>query len=102
MAVHPGAAAHEFVQKGGAAGQQPFAFGGAGHALIGGLRDQRQLVQAAVIDDFVNAIQASEIFAVAEKEKTKIITQRGSPNGEYWAYPFSLTVPLRNPVTPLP
>jgi Tfp pilus assembly protein PilN len=58
--------------------------------------------QAAVIDDFVNAIQASEIFAVAEKEKTKIITQRGSPNGEYWAYPFSLTVPLRNPVTPLP
>jgi hypothetical protein len=58
--------------------------------------------QAAVIDDFVNAIQASEIFAVDEKEKTKIITQRGSPNGEYWAYPFSLTVPLRNPVTPLP
>jgi type IV pilus assembly protein PilM len=58
--------------------------------------------QAGVIDDFVNAIQASEIFAVDEKEKTKIITQRGSPNAEYWAYPFSLTVPLRNPVTPLP
>lgn len=58
--------------------------------------------QASVIDDFVIALQSSEVFAVEEKEKSKIITQRGSPNGEYWAYPFSLRIPLRSPFTPLP
>ena len=58
--------------------------------------------QASVIDDFVTSLQSSDVFAVEEKEKSKIITQRGSPNGEYWAYPFSLRIPLRNPITPLP
>ena len=58
--------------------------------------------QALVIDDFVTALQSSDVFAVEEKEKSKIITQRGSPNGEYWAYPFSLRIPLRNPITSLP
>jgi type IV pilus assembly protein PilM len=58
--------------------------------------------QASVIDDFVTSLQSSDVFAVEEKEKSKIITQRGSPNGEYWAYPFSLRIPLRNPFTPLP
>ena len=58
--------------------------------------------QASVIDDFVTSLQSSDVFAVEEKEKSKIITQRGSPNGEYWAYPFSLRIPLRNPITSLP
>ena len=58
--------------------------------------------QASVIDDFVTSLQSSDVFVVEEKEKSKIISQRGSPNGEYWAYPFSLRIPLRNPVTPLP
>ena len=58
--------------------------------------------QASVIDDLVTSLQSSEIFAVEEKEKSKIITQRGSPSGEYWAYPFSLRIPLRTPLTPLP
>jgi type IV pilus assembly protein PilM len=58
--------------------------------------------QAAVIDDFVTSLQSSTIFAVEEQSKSKIITQRGSPNGDYWAYPFSLRIPLRSPITPLP
>mgnify|MGYP000104797895 CR=1 FL=1 len=58
--------------------------------------------QASVIDDLVTSLQSSEIFAVEEKEKSKIITQRGSPSGEYWAYPFSLKIPLRTPITPFP
>jgi type IV pilus assembly protein PilM len=58
--------------------------------------------QAAVIDDFVTALQSSDVFVVDEKEKSKIITQRGSPNMEFWAYPFSLRIPLRNSITPLP
>lgn len=58
--------------------------------------------QAAVIDDFVTALQSSSIFLVNEKEKSKIITLRGSPNGQYWAYPFALTIPLQKPISPLP
>ena len=58
--------------------------------------------QAAVIDDFVTALQSSSVFVVEEKEKSKIITQRGSPSGQYWAYPFALTIPLRNPIPQLP
>lgn len=58
--------------------------------------------QAAVIDDFVTSLQSSDLFLVEEKEKSKIITQRGSTSGEYWAYPFSLRIPLRQPITQLP
>lgn len=59
--------------------------------------------QASVIDDFVTNLQSSELFSVEEKEKSKVITQRSSPNGEFWAYPFALRVPLRTPVpTALP
>jgi type IV pilus assembly protein PilM len=54
--------------------------------------------QASVIDDFVMNLQSSDLFAVDEKEKSKLITQRSSPSGEFWAYPFTLRVPLRNPI----
>jgi Tfp pilus assembly protein PilN len=58
--------------------------------------------QASVIDDFVTSLQSSELFVVEEKEMTKVITQRGSPSGEYWAYPFTLRIPLRTPIPNLP
>lgn len=58
--------------------------------------------EATVIDDFVTALQSSSIFSVEEQTKSKIITQRSSPNGAYWAYPFALRIPLRTPITPLP
>jgi hypothetical protein len=58
--------------------------------------------QASVIDDFITSLQSSEVFLVEEKEKSKIITQRGSPNNDYWAYPFALKIPLRTPIQPLP
>jgi len=58
--------------------------------------------QASVIDDFVTALQSSDLFTVEEKDKSKIIVQRASPNGEFWAYPFSLLIPLRTPITQLP
>lgn len=53
--------------------------------------------QASVIDDFVTSLQSSELFAVEENEKSKVIIQRSSPSGEFWAYPFALRIPLRNP-----
>jgi type IV pilus assembly protein PilM len=58
--------------------------------------------QAAVIDDFVTALQSSTIFVVEENQKSKIITQRSSPNDQYWAFPFALVIPLHNPIPSLP
>ena len=58
--------------------------------------------QASVIDDFVTSLQSSELFVVEEKEMNKVITLRGSPSGEYWAYPFTLRIPLRTPIPNLP
>lgn len=58
--------------------------------------------QASVIDDFVTALQSSDIFLVEEKEKSKITTERGSPNADFWAFPFSLRIPLRTPIATLP
>ena len=58
--------------------------------------------EATVIDDFVTNLESSTVFAVDENSKSKIITQRGSPNGDFWAYPFALKLPLRNPISILP
>lgn len=58
--------------------------------------------QASVIDDFVTALQSSDVFLVEEKEKSKITTERGSPNSEFWAFPFSLRIPLRTPISTIP
>jgi Tfp pilus assembly protein PilN len=54
--------------------------------------------QASVVDDFVLNLQSSEFFAVEEKDRSKVIIQRSSPSGEFWAYPFALRVPLRTPI----
>jgi type IV pilus assembly protein PilM len=57
--------------------------------------------QASVIDDFVTNLQTSQLFAIEDKEKSKVITQRSSPSGEYWAYPFALLIPLRTTIPTL-
>lgn len=56
--------------------------------------------QASVVDDFVGRLQASAFFAI--EDRNKVVTQRSSPNGEFWAYPFALRVPLRTPIPNLP
>lgn len=56
--------------------------------------------QASVIDDFVEKLQSSSFFNI--EDKNKVVIQRSSPNGEFWAYPFVLKLPLRQPVPSLP
>lgn len=56
--------------------------------------------EARIIDEFVEKLKASPIFALPE-EKEKIITQRTTPTGESWAYGYTLVLPLRKPI-PLP
>ncbi len=55
---------------------------------------------ARIIDEFVDNLKTSPVFALPE-DKAKIITQRTTPTGESWAYGYTLVLPLRKPI-PLP
>ncbi len=55
---------------------------------------------ARIIDEFVDNLKSSPVFALPE-DKAKIITQRTTPTGESWAYGYTLILPLRKPI-PLP
>jgi len=54
--------------------------------------------EAKVIDDFVNNLQTSEFFAISPSDRTKIVTQRSTPDEDSWAYTYSLILPLKNPI----
>ena len=56
--------------------------------------------EARIIDEFVENLKNSTVFALPE-DKAKIITQRTTPTGESWAYNYTLVLPLRKPI-PLP
>ena len=57
-------------------------------------RSQPQLV----VDEFVNSLQKSSLFKIEEKDKAKVIIERQTPDGQKWAYNFTLVLPLRNPI----
>lgn len=56
--------------------------------------------QARIIDEFVDNLKSSPVFAIGE-DKTKVVTQRTTPTGESWAYGYTLVLPLKNPI-PIP
>ncbi len=53
---------------------------------------------AKVIDDFVNNLQKSELFAIEEGDKAKVVTVRSTPDENTWAYTYRIVVPLKNPI----
>lgn len=53
--------------------------------------------EAKIIDEFVENLKTSPVFALPE-DKAKIITQRTTPTGESWAYGYTLNLPLRKPI----
>jgi len=53
--------------------------------------------EARIIDEFVENLKASPVFAIPD-EKEKVITQRTTPTGESWAYGYTLVLPLRKPI----
>lgn len=55
---------------------------------------------AEIIDEFYANLKGSAVFEIGE-DRTKTITQRTTPDGETWAYGFSLFLPLKTPI-PLP
>ncbi len=52
-----------------------------------------------VVDQFVNNLQKSSVFKIEEKDKARVIVERQTPDGQKWAYNFTLVLPLRNPIT---
>ena len=55
--------------------------------------------EARIIDEFVDKLQVSEVFKVEEKDKAKLVIQRTTPDGQSWAYGYTLILPLRNPIS---
>lgn len=58
---------------------------------------------ARIVDEFVENLKTSTVFALGDDKmiKEKILTKRSTPDGESWAYGYTLRLPLRNPI-PLP
>jgi hypothetical protein len=52
---------------------------------------------AGVIDEFFNKLKPSAVFDIGD-DPSKIITRRTTPNGETWAYDYTLILPLKSPV----
>jgi type IV pilus assembly protein PilM len=52
-----------------------------------------------VIDAFVDALSASELFDITPENKADVIRIRATPTGESWAYEYQLMIPLIRPIT---
>jgi type IV pilus assembly protein PilM len=55
--------------------------------------------EARVIDELVDQLQKSQVFKIEEKDKAKAVIQRTTPDGQSWAYGYTIVLPLRNPIT---
>ena len=50
---------------------------------------------ARIVDEFVENLKSSNVFAFGDD---KILTERKTPDGDSWAYGYTLHLPLRNPI----
>jgi type IV pilus assembly protein PilM len=55
--------------------------------------------EARIIDEFVDQLQESKVFKIEEKDKAKAVIQRTTPDGQSWAYGYTIILPLRNPIS---
>jgi type IV pilus assembly protein PilM len=55
--------------------------------------------EARIIDEFVDQLQKSEVFKIEEKDKARVVVQRTTPDGQSWAYGYTIVLPLRNPIS---
>ena len=55
--------------------------------------------EARVIDEFVDRLKESKVFKVEEKDKAKVVIQRTTPDGQSWAYGYTIVLPLRDPIS---
>ena len=55
--------------------------------------------EARIIDEFVDRLQKSEVFKIEEKDKARVVIQRTTPDGQSWAYGYTIVLPLRDPIS---
>jgi type IV pilus assembly protein PilM len=53
----------------------------------------------AVVDEFVDSLSQSTVFAIDPAKKTDVVQLRAAQSGENWAYGYKLVLPLRRPIT---
>jgi len=52
--------------------------------------------EARIIDQFVERLQKSPLFKI--EANSKVVTQRTTPDGQSWAYGYTIVLPLANPI----
>ncbi len=52
--------------------------------------------EARVIDQFVERLQQSPLFRI--EANAKVVTQRTTPDGQSWAYGYTIMLPLSHPI----
>lgn len=52
--------------------------------------------EAKIIDQFVERLQKSPLFKI--EANSKVVTQRTTPDGQSWAYSYTIVLPLANPI----
>lgn len=51
-----------------------------------------------MVDEFVSQLVKSNVFKIEEKDRARIIIERQTPDGQKWAYNYTLVLPLRHPI----
>lgn len=54
--------------------------------------------EAAVVDQFVEALSKSPLFDINDNNKDTIVEIRAAQTGDRWAYDYKLFVPLKRPI----
>jgi type IV pilus assembly protein PilM len=52
----------------------------------------------AVVDEFVEALAGSPVFAITAENKPSVVKLRATQSGNAWAYEYQLVVPLARPI----
>lgn len=55
--------------------------------------------EQGMIDEFVDQLRQSPVFAMKEKSNREIVIQRTTPDGRSWAYAYTIILPLKNPIS---
>ncbi len=55
--------------------------------------------ETRIIDEFVEQLRKSDAFLLEGKRNEEVITQRTTQDGRSWAYGYSITLPLRHPIS---
>jgi hypothetical protein len=55
-------------------------------------------LEAGVVDQFVQSLAESPLFAITPENKDSIVEVRAAQSGSHWGYEYKLIVPLKRPI----